>query len=399
MVGLSLIALNPIIGITASAEDFTIIVLPDTQHYSSSYPATFSAQTQWIVDNKDNFNIVYVVHEGDIVDTASSSTQWERADAAMSLLEDPTTTGLDDGIPYGVVPGNHDQPTNSPGYYNTYFGVSRFSGRGYYGGSFDSDNDDNYTLFSAAGIDFMVINLNYDTSPDIVVLNWAGGLLETYSNRLAIVVSHYLLNMDGSFGSQGQAIYDALKDNPNLFLMLCGHIQGEAMRVEEYNDNTVHIVLADYQDLSDGGDGWLRIMEFSPANDEITVKTYSPTLDQYGADTVMGYNTTSQEFTISYDFGLNTPFADRGGGGGICFIGTTVYRSPMAEEVKVLEKFRDEYLLTNALGRTFVSAYYKYSPPLADWIAKHPTMRKIVRIGLYPIVGLSKWFVGENPFN
>ncbi len=69
----------------------------------------------------------------------------------------------------------------------------------------------------------------------------------------------------------------------------------------------------------------------------------------------------------------------------------------MAKEVNTLEKVRDEYLLTNELGRVFVSAYYKYSPPLADWIAKHPTMRKIVRIGLYPIVGLSKWFVGENP--
>jgi len=47
-----------------SAEDFTIVVLPDTQFYSESYPATFAAQTQWIVDNKDAMNIVYVAHEG-----------------------------------------------------------------------------------------------------------------------------------------------------------------------------------------------------------------------------------------------------------------------------------------------------------------------------------------------
>ncbi len=71
----------------------------------------------------------------------------------------------------------------------------------------------------------------------------------------------------------------------------------------------------------------------------------------------------------------------------------------MAKEVKVLEKVRDEYLLTNELGRAFVSAYYKYSPPLANYIAKHPMMRKIVRIGLYPILELSKWFVGEKPPN
>ena len=69
----------------------------------------------------------------------------------------------------------------------------------------------------------------------------------------------------------------------------------------------------------------------------------------------------------------------------------------MAKEVKVLEKVRDEYLLTNELGRVLVSTYYKYSPSLANWIAKHPTMRKMVRIGLYPVLKMSKWFVGEKP--
>ena len=41
--------------------------MPDTQHYSESFPAIFTSQTQWIVDNKDARNIVFVTHEGDIV--------------------------------------------------------------------------------------------------------------------------------------------------------------------------------------------------------------------------------------------------------------------------------------------------------------------------------------------
>ena len=69
----------------------------------------------------------------------------------------------------------------------------------------------------------------------------------------------------------------------------------------------------------------------------------------------------------------------------------------MAKEVKVLEEVRDEYLLGNELGRALVSVYYKYSPPLADWIAQRPKMRKIVRIGLRPILELSTWFVEGNP--
>lgn len=89
-------------------------------------------------------------------------------------------------------------------------------------------------------------------------------------------------------------------------------------------------------------------------------------------------------------------FGGSGDGGG-CFIITAAYGSHMAKEVKVFQRLRDEYLLTNGLGRIFVSGYYKYSPPLANWIAENPLMRQIVRVGLYPILELSKWFVGENP--
>ena len=142
-------------------------------------------------------------------------------------------------------------------------------------------------MFSAGGMDFIVVNLDYNSGPSADVLTWADGLLQTHSDRRAIVVSHSMLNTNGSWTSAGLAIYNALEGNENLFLMLCGHMHGEAMRTETAtNGNTVHVVLADYQDASNYGNGWLRIMEFSPANDEITVSTYSPTLSQYGADDI-----------------------------------------------------------------------------------------------------------------
>jgi hypothetical protein len=72
-----------------------------------------------------------------------------------------------------------------------------------------------------------------------------------------------------------------------------------------------------------------------------------------------------------------------------CFIATAAYGSYMEPHVMTLRQFRDSYLLTNKLGTTFVEAYYKYSPPMADYIAQHGGLRSAVRVGLAPLVGFS----------
>jgi len=73
---------------------------------------------------------------------------------------------------------------------------------------------------------------------------------------------------------------------------------------------------------------------------------------------------------------------------GGCFIATAAYGTPLAEEIQVLRQFRDEYLLTNTVGRLFVSLYYEGSPPLAHLISKHEGLKAITRVVLEPIV----WF-------
>lgn len=78
-----------------------------------------------------------------------------------------------------------------------------------------------------------------------------------------------------------------------------------------------------------------------------------------------------------------------GGGGGGCFIATAAFGSPIESHVKVLREFRDKFLLTNTAGKAFVRLYYTYSPPIADFIAKHDAMRFVVRWGMMPLVGIS----------
>ena len=72
-----------------------------------------------------------------------------------------------------------------------------------------------------------------------------------------------------------------------------------------------------------------------------------------------------------------------------CFIAAAAYGSPMEPQVEVLREFRNRFLLDNRPGKIFVHLYNTYSPPLADFIARHDNLRAIVRLSLLPMVGMS----------
>jgi hypothetical protein len=63
---------------------FSVIGLPDTQNYSSSYPQIFTAQTDWIAANRTALDVRYVSHYGDIVNNADQPAPWVNANASMS---------------------------------------------------------------------------------------------------------------------------------------------------------------------------------------------------------------------------------------------------------------------------------------------------------------------------
>ncbi len=88
------------------------------------------------------------------------------------------------------------------------------------------------------------------------------------------------------------------------------------------------------------------------------------------------------------------PYRDAGGGsssggGGGCFIATAAFGSDLAPKVVLLKQFRDRFLLTNKPGTLFVKLYYRFSPPLAHFIAKHDLLRAGIRLMLYPLITLA----------
>lgn len=303
-------------------EPFSVVVLPDTQYYISEENGgvgeMFLAQTQWVVENAETYDIRAVLHVGDLVEHRENFvSEWLSAVQAMETLEQ-SLPGWPEGIPYGIAVGNHDQNnTTMPGaaiYYNQYFGEDRFLGREYYGGHAGAGNENSYIAFSAGELDLLAFFFEYDqpddptgnSGPDPEVLEWARRVLREHPDHLGILVAHSCLQntennpkVDTPLSAQGQARWEALRGEPNLRLAVCGHVRDEGRRTD-VAASMVHTLLADYQFDGQGGSGKLRLLTFHPAEDRLEVRTYSPYLDQW-------YEGPNAHYELPIDL-------DRGGG-------------------------------------------------------------------------------------
>jgi len=276
-------------GASSLQENFAIIVLPDTQGYVKYYPWILDNQTQWIVDNKEALNISFVTQLGDLVDNYDNQTQWINANQSLSIL--------DGNVPWGVLPGNHDMHNGNLTTYNQYFGYDRFSQEAWYGGAYRiGDNANSYQLFSAGGADYLILQLQYDPSDD--VLYWASNVIDKYPERKVIIATHDYLDFvnPNQRSDIGEHLWHSLVKShaDQVFLVLCGHAGAERFITDKVNGHVVYQVLADFQNVNNIESGWLRILQFSPNQNKIFVKTYSPLLNQYRKD-------SASQFTIDYE--------------------------------------------------------------------------------------------------
>jgi hypothetical protein len=269
---------------TPIRRDFALVVLPDTQYYSRDYPEIFKSQTRWIVDHRKEENIVFVTHLGDIVRSWNVVSEWRQADKAMGIL--------DEKIPYGVLPGNHD----SPKLFDLYFPVKRFENQSWYGGHYGDNNQNSYQFLNAGGMDFVIIHL--EINPDQAIIDWASDVIANHPHHRAIVSTHDLLDFFGFRSKSGDKIFKTLSQHPNLFLMLGAHVPVEIRRTDTVDGRLIHQVMANYQNRVNGGNGWLRILRFVPEENKIFVRTYSPWLDQEEVD-------ENSQFELEYEMLVN----------------------------------------------------------------------------------------------
>lgn len=301
---------------TQAGEPFTIVAVPDTQNYTyNGRTALLNQHIQWVADSRTQLNTAFVAQLGDLVSNPAVASQWQVISDAFGILDDAA-------VPYTVVGGNHDFDTTTGAFaaYDAAFPPSRYATAtwtpstarygGYLGQNLfgadpvDRRNMDNFALFSAGGIDWLVLNLEWE-APDYA-MDWAAKVLDAYPDRLAIIATHAFVAENGNRSpiterpgaTPPETIWTNLvRTHCTVRLVLNGHYHnstGEARRSDLNScGDTVHQVLSNYQDRPNGGDGWLRYYTFDPVADTMSARTWSTSLNQFETD-------DNSQFTVPF---------------------------------------------------------------------------------------------------
>ena len=284
-----------------NAQNFTVVVIPDTQKYTLEDTDIFSKQTQWIVDNKDSLNIQMVLHVGDMVEYYDDKSEWKLADESMSIL--------DGEVPYLISPGNHDfddvdlkdieNIEKTIKNYENYFGYKRFEDYEWYKGHYPEDSNRNsYSLLNINGMKFGFLALRLAPTED--ELDWANKIVSNNPDYRFIIVTHTFVHTNSQLNAVGNAIWEGFAQKwENIFLVVCGHAGGEGFNTRVgINGNlifeTVFGILSNYQTNPPDEYGKLRYYEFVPLNNKIYVYTYNVNKKEYRTS-------SNSQFTIDYD--------------------------------------------------------------------------------------------------
>ncbi|MBQ3198189.1 MAG: metallophosphoesterase [Alistipes sp.] len=309
---------------------FSMILVPDPQSYTkfAANQPLFELQTAWIAQNINRLNIKAALFTGDMVEQngkqislplpnpyngdQTGRQQWEAVSRGLSRL--------DNRLPYVVAQGNHDighitatdRHSLAPEFIrperNIKFEKCLVSTCPNWEGVHTMENSAYEFTDKAWG---KILVITFEFAPRDEAIEWAKQLTESeaYKEHKVIILTHSWLDTAGNrIKEEGytlrpcnwaEAVWQKLVyPSKNICLVLCGHtgaapkIEGDvaktnfkptsSYRVDKAADgrNIPQMMFNSQQGDGDwngnGGDCWLRILEFKPDGKTIGVRTFSP---------------------------------------------------------------------------------------------------------------------------
>ena len=106
---------------------------------------------------------------------------------------------------------------------------------------------------------------------------------------MGVLLTHDYLDGNANLRSNGELLQrEIVSRNPNIYLVLCGHRYTEDTLPAQFDDNgdgamdrTVYQCIANYQNLGQGGGGYIRFLRIDETKGTIRFYTYSSYLGVY----------------------------------------------------------------------------------------------------------------------
>jgi len=309
--------------------EYSFAVIGDTQTMCENDPDAMHSIYDWLLDNKEDEKIEYVIGLGDITNH-STDAEWTVANSAISKLNGK--------IPYVLSRGNHDDwddfnrnlhngfyektvdgmmnsgsvsltDKNQPGLIKTTLedGTVVYKTREGdipEGENVKGDLTSSYRYFNIQGTDYLIMTLDF--APSEKTLDWANSVIKAHPDHKVIAVTHAYMYRDGTTIDKGDCYpptyYSGYKDaqngddmwekcfskHKNVVMVLSGHDPWQQVvyrqdKGEKGNVVTQMLIDAQYVDLNNGSVGMVAMFYFSNDGNTLTVRYYSVEKDCYGS--------------------------------------------------------------------------------------------------------------------
>jgi predicted phosphodiesterase len=247
--------------VATANENFSLVLFPDTQYEVQSHHDMWESMPPWVVANQLKLNIKAVIGLGDVTDT-DTTEEYVEAVKGWDVIKSS-------GLIYMPTRGNHD---SSEALWNQYFGPKYFAGKPWFSGSDGNSTSCYYVKFVEGSQKYLVLAVGYD--PNTQQIAWAQSALNANNDSKVVVVAHSYLNVT-EFTPQGTTLWNGLiKQNKNIFLVVCGHIHTPYTSYVVSSGNNVNELRADYQDYN-YGNGYMEILTFQPSKSRIQTTAFS----------------------------------------------------------------------------------------------------------------------------
>ena len=309
----------------SNPDSWTMIMVPDTQAYVKyeRNQGILELMTAWISENIKPMNIKLVFCTGDLVDQNDMlvAKQWDKKDINRVISKRQWSAvskafgRLDGKVPYVLAAGNHDfgykNSEHRGSNYDVYFPADKNSKNLSILKAVAKNGSAHPTLENAAfeftspqNRKFLFMNVEY--APRDTVLQWAKGVVnqEKYKDHTVALLTHSYLAANNTHskkenrlmlkedGNGGKDIFEKLvQPSKNIQLVFSGHIAGgdsfgahvafktdKNQAGKKVNQMTFNAQAMGGGWYGNGGDGWLRILEFLPDEKTVNVRTFSPFL-------------------------------------------------------------------------------------------------------------------------